>query len=613
MVTRPGTIRINANQTGLRAFQRVQIAAENTLYRGVVVPATHRLVNGMLTVNPEVEYMIPEEQRRSFAERHSVTQTQRRSALSWEGPADFEQVLTWLQMTLRGTEAVPEEANSSRLIQHGSSFYNGYLWNFTPVLGDFNEQYSYTFEFGDNENGFAIPYVMASQIQFSGSMGEAVNLSIEMFGSEYHTLGVVGNGSTGTDFSTGEVWEDPSVIELVDTKLAALNALDVTAALVVADVDMIMTLVESILQLLPRRSIGGTDYGIDDTVTDVTNILGLMAGVTVASEITDFDTVVAAALLAIETIWDVSNPRLATYNITSSDFNTPVYRYYAAVGRTQYAVLDANQTTVLDNTQNAVALNSEFYIDNNWAEVGSTRLVGYLRNWEITLPTGLNPFTTADDNLGYIAHTQNMRTAAVSLSFVSSDPGWQEFNTWREGDSRAIRIVVNGSEIDALGTGVGDTALDAFGIRKALVFDMFIRFDENPEVFTDDEGKSMINFTAHTYDDHQKLPTEYVPVAASTLGTTPATDVDNDELYVVPVPRNLDTGASTRGITFNETGVADFLQDIDTRYPAPHDDNQGHEFRVLAISARGPADPDMVNDRGVPQFRTGQPDGILAG
>jgi len=61
-----------------------------------------------------------------------------------------------------------------------------YLWDFTPDLEDDNDPDSITLEYGDDVQGYEIPYIMARRYVIEGNVGEDANVSVtaECFGEQ---------------------------------------------------------------------------------------------------------------------------------------------------------------------------------------------------------------------------------------------------------------------------------------------------------------------------------------------------------------------------------------------------------------------------------------------
>lgn len=138
-----------------------------------------------------------------------------------------------------------------------------------------------------------------------------------------------------------------------------------------------------------------------------------------------------------------------------------------------------------------IATKAQIWIDGTWATLGGTLKSSFLRSAEIVIP-GPQPYRTATGGLPYYStYVEPKRTASIRMTFVCDANAWTEYDALAAlaGTLRAIRLKVQGSLIE--GTSY-----------KYLEFDMMVKYDEAPEMFVDDEGKTVITLTAHTYDDH---------------------------------------------------------------------------------------------------------------
>jgi len=153
------------------AFRRAQMGQENP--RGTAVPADIVLVDGILTANPDFSFSIPAEDRNSLAERHMRTLVRQEAALRWEGPANFEDVIHWLLMSVKNVTATQPDVGGNPTV---------YLWSFVPRLSTNNTPISYTVEWGDDDQELEAEFVMARELTFRFNMDEPVQLTVDMFG-----------------------------------------------------------------------------------------------------------------------------------------------------------------------------------------------------------------------------------------------------------------------------------------------------------------------------------------------------------------------------------------------------------------------------------------------
>ena len=670
-----------ATQQGSTAFKRAYFARESN--SGFIRNETdewNQWVDGLLTFNPDVEYMRPEENRNSLAEFHSVTHTSRRSTLSWEGPATFNQIVDFFRMSVRGLGGTPagdshaELANANLVsrstvatggtlnhalpalaatdsrtaqlvvteaasthefaignvitltaaatadddsehmlvtaVRNGSTstekvltVVRGYIgtatavsgtstailltvfrWQFTPRLNNTNAQDTYSVFFGDNIRGFYVPYVMASQIQLSGTMGEAVNISAEMFGGELR--GVAEDRELAADETFGDPREgrafvyphrfgatSGSAATFANTGLlvnGAVTAGAITSLTVDGTVGSVAIPRNSVLRVQVGSSgsnyfeftYTGTDISSGDTPTSLT-----FSSATPSADISDnrpvqIQTAAATSPSAgmapspvtnIELDPDAQDPKLVALRgefwlaerwsapearletalgaLTSSETKTslaleleassPIYAVgdvlkiddelvsITAVGTRSATAQTYTVTRGFDSTatpahtaassgaRGAVITKYSGHILpglNHAASGGRGNSHGMLRSFDITIPTGVAPFTTAIGRLDFVAHVESLRSAAITLTYISEDDAWTEYARWETGGYRAIRLKITGPTI-----GTGGEPSDDFAGANSLTLDFGIRYDENPEIFTDEEGKSVVVLTAHSY------------------------------------------------------------------------------------------------------------------
>ena len=145
---------------------------------------------------------------------------------------------------------------------------------------------------------------------------------------------------------------------------------------------------------------------------------------------------------------------------------------------------------VLPHAEMMTMSKSKVYLDDQWADIGTTHISGVLRAWEFTLPTGLAMFKTAEGLLDFINYTEATRAASVKFTFVTEDTPIGEWYQWLQGNLRTIRITIDGEAINS-------------DWRHQLILDMNCRWNENTEIFSDDEGRSMVIVTGTTFFDHK--------------------------------------------------------------------------------------------------------------
>lgn len=144
--------------------------------------------------------------------------------------------------------------------------------------------------------------------------------------------------------------------------------------------------------------------------------------------------------------------------------------------------------------ENAISLKTFIWIDGLWANLGTTLKSGLLRSFELTIPTGIQRYHTAEGLIHYNTFVEQKRAASVQLSYLTSAGAMTEYDKWVAGTSAAIRVQVQGSVVDVYGGGSDSV--------KYIEFNGNVKYDEDPELFTDDEGKTLVNLRGHSYDDH---------------------------------------------------------------------------------------------------------------
>ena len=408
------TTRVTLGSTALRrTFIAMEETSDSGSYSGIRTgtkdSVDRMLIGGNLTITPEAEPLMPIQNRNSLSERHGYWHLKRGTALSWDGVADFNQVVDFLRMSVTGHETI------TTIVTPSQGQPGIYQWVFLPRnhrvassnLVARNNQNPYTFWHMDGSMWdrpddihssttdtipriIRVPYVLCSELGFNGSMGATVNVTANMFGRsvEFHPQYV----SEHTTWNSGAV--------------------------------------------------------------------------------------------------------TASMNNTSQMMVT---------SNTQVSIADANGN------------------NSGWMEIKSgsgTALKQTVRSWEFTLPTGLEPFYAPRgplrDGSGFVqnygrlgmpgdeakfdftGYVEKVRSATVKLTMVSNDNAWNQFREWLYlyiGSDAGSRIQTVRIEVDGDNIGSSTTPY-------RMQIDANVIWDENPEIYVDDEGVSMVVLTGHTYDDH---------------------------------------------------------------------------------------------------------------
>ena len=228
-------------------------------------------------------------------------------------------------------------------------------------------------------------------------------------------------------------------------------------------------------------------------------------------------------------------------SITGLAANT---RFQEAASReqlfTQRAATTDSPFGVLPRANMITMSRSKVFLDDNWGELGTTQMSGVVRSWEFTLPSGLAMFKTAEGLYDYIQHTEATRAATVSLTLVSEDAPIVEWKRWLDSNLRTIRITIDGPDIT-------ENVL-----RHQLIIDMNVRWNENAEIFSDDEGRSMIVMSGTTFFD-RKNNNAYGTAVSSTSANisvqATASNITTSATGTIPTTTSVTVSNAGKGYT----------------------------------------------------------------
>ena len=209
----------------LEVFRRIQTGIETT--RGTKVAATRRLL-GKLTMDPDITYHRPEDERGSLASFYRQTKMAQRGKISFEGGATFEQIIDLLAMSIKGgvTAVVAVAADwptGTTTVPVAAVLAVLKKWVFAPNLVTRSNPNAFTFEYGDNTRQFASPFCMVENLELSGALDEVMNIRADIF-SRYPEIRVW----------TGSIAQEP-VVDIA-TNNGALFITDTWAKLQATDI-----------------------------------------------------------------------------------------------------------------------------------------------------------------------------------------------------------------------------------------------------------------------------------------------------------------------------------------------------------------------------------------
>ena len=151
----------------IEALRRIQAGAEAV--NGTAVPATKTMI-GTLTVTPEITYHRPVDERSSLAEFRRSVKIAQRGTLRYEADATYEQIINFLAMSVKGGVAAVASGGAT----------DARTWTYTPSLTARNNQDSYTFEYGDEQQVWQAKFTLVNTLELSFAMDESVKLSADM-------------------------------------------------------------------------------------------------------------------------------------------------------------------------------------------------------------------------------------------------------------------------------------------------------------------------------------------------------------------------------------------------------------------------------------------------
>lgn len=154
---------------GLEVFRKIISGKEST--RGTAVTGK-TILHGGFQASPEVTWHRPTDERGSLAEFKRAVATAHQCTARFQGDALYDELQIWLSMCLKGgiSPTTPTNGSLTR------------LWTFTPSLTSANTQDAFTFEFGDPDQNWKMPFGVCRGLEFGLSMGEVVSLSADIIG-----------------------------------------------------------------------------------------------------------------------------------------------------------------------------------------------------------------------------------------------------------------------------------------------------------------------------------------------------------------------------------------------------------------------------------------------
>ena len=155
----------------ITAFRRIQVGLETAASNGTKVDAD-TVLNGAMTMTPEVLWHRPVDENNSLAEFRRSVAVAHNAAGRFQGDASYEQLLQFLSMTLKGAISPTTPSTAT----------NGRDWTFIPGQTATNAQDSFTFEYGDDTQAWTWTYVVATGMELGLALGGVVSLTADLIG-----------------------------------------------------------------------------------------------------------------------------------------------------------------------------------------------------------------------------------------------------------------------------------------------------------------------------------------------------------------------------------------------------------------------------------------------
>ena len=117
---------------------------------------------------------------------------------------------------------------------------------------------------------------------------------------------------------------------------------------------------------------------------------------------------------------------------------------------------------------------------------------GLISSMNITLPTGFEMTRYSSGSLDFTDYSQMKRSASIDLTLRHSDDGRTQFDKFLSSDtfnrSQLLRTVTKHADVNS-------------GVRRFIVVDMAILYNDSPEFFTDVNGDNCFTMKASSYHD----------------------------------------------------------------------------------------------------------------
>lgn len=144
-----------------------------------------------------------------------------------------------------------------------------------------------------------------------------------------------------------------------------------------------------------------------------------------------------------------------------------------------------------DTLHEIIANDGKVYIDDSWANLGTTQKASLVAGATLRFPTGLTPVKYLDGSLEFSSFSQQMRHFELDLDLIVSTDAITEYDKWaaEHGDLRAVRLVFETTE----------EIESTFPYKMTI--DMIGKYTSDPQLLDEREGESMFRLTLASHED----------------------------------------------------------------------------------------------------------------
>lgn len=194
------------------------------------------------------------------------------------------------------------------------------------------------------------------------------------------------------------------------------------------------------------------------------------------------------------------------YTISGALGNNEPVKVESELFGKQISVVDFTASLAPGAYEYMVANMANIYIDDTWANLGTTKKTGLLQEYSLEILTGVHPKFLGEGVKTMTNHGEGYIDAMLTLTFEGNTDADAQYDIFRAGTARTIRLEILGSQI-----GSGDP--------HSLVADLYGEFETVIPLSSEKNGNNLHAAVFHALDDNA-TPTPHM------LGLTVTTNVD---------------------------------------------------------------------------------------